>query len=92
MSSQPPSLSSQAPAAVPPAGAKPGNVSYTNNPMMGKPEAGSKPGMFDWLFPKKPLSSNPPAALASGGRRRRGNKKTQRKNRSKKTRKHKSRH
>jgi hypothetical protein len=96
MSSQTAPLSSQIPAAVAPAGNKPGNVPYTNNPM-GKPAAEAKPagpGMFDWLFskPKQPLSSIPPGAIASGGRRRRGSKKTQRKRKAKKTRKHKRSH
>lgn len=80
-------VSSNPPPAAPPAGNKPGNVSYTNNPMV-KPAAEAKPagpGMFDWIFPKpkQPLSSTAPAA---GGRRRRGGKKTHRKTRARKTR------
>ena len=41
-----------------------------------------------------PVATPPatPGAVTMGGRRRRGSKKTQRKNRAKKTRKHKSRH
>lgn len=82
-------LSSEPPTAVPASGNK-RNISYTSNPMVEKtPAASDPPGMFDWLFPKKPLSSTP--GPASGGRRRRV-KKTQRKRKAMKTRKHKGRH
>ena len=51
-------ISSVPPQSVAPTVNKPGNVSYANNPMFGKP-AVKQAGMFDWLFPiqKQPLLS-----------------------------------